>query len=156
MLAFTIAGLVVFVIANVYPLASINVRGANDASTLWGAIVASWQAHSIVVATLSAVTLFFFPLAELIAAATVFIPLARRRRSSLFPGGMRVLRLARDWSMPEVFVLGVIVAIVRLGGIATIHIGIGLWAFAALTVLITFISSFDEAWLWDLATGTSR
>ena len=58
--------------------------------------------------------------------------------------------------MPEVFMLGVIVAVVKLGDIATIHPGLGLWAFAVLIVLITLITSFDHAWLWDIATERDR
>jgi paraquat-inducible protein A len=156
MLALTIAALIVFVVANVYPIARIDVRGANDAATLWGCIMTSWREHSSVVSALSALTLFFFPLAELISALVVLGPLAQGRRGALFAVGMRVLRFARNWSMPEVFMLGVIVAMVKLGDIATIHPGLGLWAFAVLTVLITLITSFDHAWLWDIAAERDR
>jgi paraquat-inducible protein A len=156
MFALTITALIVFVIANVYPIAHIDVRGAADAATLWGCIVTSWREHSSVVSVLSALTLFFFPLTELLAAFVVLLPLTRGRRGRQFSVGMRVLRFARNWSMPEVFMLGVIVAVVKLGDIATIHPGLGLWAFALLTVLITLITSFDHAWLWDIATEADR
>jgi paraquat-inducible protein A len=154
MLALTIAALIVFVVANVYPIAYIDVRGADDAATLWSCIATSWREHSSTISVLTALTLFFFPLTELLAAFLVLAPLARGRRGRLFALGMRALRFARNGSMPEVFMLGVIVAVVKLGDIATIHPGLGLWAFALLTVLITLITSFDHAWLWDIATET--
>ncbi|HZP65466.1 MAG TPA: paraquat-inducible protein A [Rudaea sp.] len=152
MLALTFAGLIVFAIANAYPLVRIDVRGAEDANTLWGTIVTSWHAGAFGVAVLTLFTLFVFPLAELLAALYVLWPLALGRRTPGFGTGMRVLRLAREWSMPEVFMLGVIVAVVKLGSLAKIAPGAGLWAFAALTVLLTLVTSFDHGCLWDLAT----
>ena len=152
MLALTLTGLMAFVLANVYPIVLIEVRGAHGASTLWGAIIASWQDGIASIAVLTALTLFFFPLIELLAAAYVLWPLARQRRPRGFGDAMRILRFARDWSMPEVFMLGVFVAMVKLASMARITPGIGLWSFAALTCLVTLVSSFDHSHLWDLAT----
>lgn len=151
MFALTLAGLIAFILANVYPIVTIQVRGAHGASTLWGSIIASWQEGIGSVAVLTALTLFFFPLIELLAAAYVLGPLARGRRPQGFGDAMRILRFARDWSMPEVFMLGVFVAMVKLGGIAQIAPGIGLWAFLALTCLITLVTSIDHSRLWEIA-----
>ena len=151
MLALTIAAAVVFVLANVYPIVRVDVHGARGASTFWGAILASWQEGSETIAVLAAVTVFFAPLAELLAAAYVLFPLSRGRRAAHFSAAMRVLRIVGAWSMPEVFLLGAIVALVKLGDLATVDPGIGLWAFGALTVLITLVTSFDHQWLWDTA-----
>ena len=103
-------------------------------------------------AVLAALTVFFAPLLELLAAAYVLWPLARGRRAAHFALAMRVLRGVRAWSMPEVFLLGAIVALVKLGGLATVIPDAGLWAFGALTWLITLVTSFDHHWLWDIAT----
>jgi paraquat-inducible protein A len=152
MLALTVAGLVTFFLANIYPIVHIEVRGARGASTLWGAIIASWQQGIGSIAVLTALTLFFFPLIELLAAVYVLWPLARHRRPRGFGDAMRILRFARDWSMPEVFMLGVFVSMVKLASMARITPGIGLWSFAALTCLVTLVTSFDHSRLWDLAT----
>ncbi|MDR3385750.1 MAG: paraquat-inducible protein A [Rudaea sp.] len=152
MLALTVAGLIAFVLANVYPIVRIEVRGAHGGSTLWGAIIASWQDGIAPIAVLTALTLFFFPLVELLAAAYVLWPLARKRRPPGFGAAMRILRFARDWSMPEVFLLGIFVAMVKLASMARITPGMGLWSFAALTGLITLVASFDHSHLWDIAT----
>ncbi|MGA9333038.1 MAG: paraquat-inducible protein A [Rudaea sp.] len=151
MLAFTLTGLIAFVLANVYPIAHIEMRGARDASTLWGAIIVNWNDGLESVAVLIALSLFFFPLTELLAAAYVLWPLMLRYRAPGFGAAMRILRFTRDWSMPEVFMLGVFVAMVKLGGIARIAPGIGLWAFVVLTGLVTLVASFDHRYLWDIA-----
>ena len=151
MLALTIAAAIMFVLANIYPIVRVDVHGAHGVSTFWGAVQASWQEGSETVAVLAAVTVFFAPLAELLAAAYVLFPLARGRRAPHFAAAMRVLRIVGAWSMPEVFLLGAIVALVKLGDLATVAPGIGLWAFGALTGLITLVTAFDHQWLWDTA-----
>ncbi len=151
LLAFTLTGLIAFALANVYPIAHIDMRGAHDASTLWGTIIVNWNDGLESVAVLIALSLFFFPLIQLLAAAYVLWPLALRIRAPGFGIAMRVLRFTRDWSMPEVFMLGIFVAMVKLAGIARIAPGLGLWAFVALTGLITLVASFDHRYLWDIA-----
>jgi paraquat-inducible protein A len=66
---------------------------------------------------------------------------------------MRVLRFVGEWSMSEVFLLGAIVALVKLGDLATVTPDAGIWAFGALAWLITLVTSFDHRWLWDIATA---
>ena len=151
MLALTFAAAIMFVLANVYPIVDVDVRGVRGTSTFWEAILAAWREGSETVAVLAALTVFFAPLAELLAAGYVLWPLARGRRALHFAVAMRVLRLVGDWSMPEVFLLGAIVALVKLGSLATVIPDTGLWAFAALTWLITLVASFDHRWLWDIA-----
>ena len=135
MLALALAALVVFAIANFCPIADVELYGARNTATLWGAIIAAWNQDVGALAVLAALTAFFFPLAELLAATYVLWPLAQGRRPRGFGGAMRVLRFARDWSMTEVFMLSAVVAFVKLNGIAglTVTAEAGLWAFAALT-----------------------
>ena len=57
----------------------------------------------------------------------------------------------RPWGMIEVFLLGVLVAIVKLSSMATVVPGPALWAFVALTVLLTAVLSFDPRAFWEMA-----
>jgi len=152
MLAMTCAAAVMFLIANIYPIVRVDVRGAHGSSTFWGAIVSSWEDGSETIAILAALTVFFAPLIELLAAGYVLWPLARGHRARHFGAAMRVLHVVGEWSMPEVFLLGAIVALVKLGDLATVIPDAGLWSFGALTWLITLVTSFDHRWLWDVAT----
>jgi paraquat-inducible protein A len=156
MLAMTCAAGIMFLIANLYPIVRVDVRGAHGSSTFWEAVLASWREGSETVAVLAALTVFFAPLVELLAAGYVLWPLARGRRARHFGGAMRILRVVGEWSMPEVFLLGAIVALVKLGDLATVIPDMGLWAFAALTWLITLVTSFDHHWLWDIASTESK
>jgi paraquat-inducible protein A len=65
------------------------------------------------------------------------------------PLALRVLQAVRPWGMVEVFILGLLVALVKLGGIATVVPGTALWAFGGLLMMIAAaIASFDARVIW--------
>lgn len=66
---------------------------------------------------------------------------------------MRALEHLRPWSMLEVCLLGILVAIVKLAGMLDVHPGLGLWALAMLTVLIILISGKGIRRLWKDLEG---
>ena len=57
----------------------------------------------------------------------------------------------RPWGMIEVFLLGVLVAIVKLSSMAQSWPGPALWAFMGLTVLLTAVLSFNPRTFWETA-----
>ena len=63
---------------------------------------------------------------------------------------MKTLNQLRGWSMVEVCMLGVLVAVIKLSNFLDVVVGIGTWALAALNVLIILIASRNTHWLWDL------
>jgi len=69
------------------------------------------------------------------------------------PGVRKLLHLmqyVRPWGMIEVFLLGVLVALVKLSNIANVLPGVALWAFAALTIVLTVVVSFNPRYLWGI------
>jgi paraquat-inducible protein A len=52
--------------------------------------------------------------------------------------------------MIEVFLLGVLVSLLKLGKVAELHFGFGFWAFAALMIcMAAAVASIDKRELWD-------
>ena len=151
LLALTLATAIVFVLANVYPVVALNAQGAYNAATIWGAVIATWESGVAPVAFLSAMLVFFFPLSQICLFAYVLLGLRRGRRPAEFSQAMQALSLMQPWSMAEVFMLGILVAIVKLHGVMTVIPGIGLWSFAVLTLLLAALTSYDLQDLWDIA-----
>jgi paraquat-inducible protein A len=88
--------------------------------------------------------------------------LYRNRRDSLgrTPWGLaglyRFLEWLQPWAMLEVYLLGVLVAIVKLGQLASIEASVGLWAFGALILVWSAVgSSLDPRVVCD-AVETRR
>ncbi|MNT72506.1 Paraquat-inducible protein A [compost metagenome] len=61
-----------------------------------------------------------------------------------------MMQSLRPWGMIEVFLLGVLVAIVKLSSMATVVPGPALWAFVALTVTLTAVLSFNPGAFWEM------
>ncbi|HEY0917506.1 MAG TPA: paraquat-inducible protein A [Solimonas sp.] len=151
LLALTLATAVVFVLANVYPIVTIDAQGSRNAATVWGAVIATWESGVGFVAFLSAMLVFFFPLAQIVLFSYVLLALHRGARPREFRQAMKALALMQPWSMAEVFMLGILVAVVKLAGMMEVIPGIGLWSFAMLTLLLAALTSYDLQDIWDIA-----
>jgi paraquat-inducible protein A len=82
--------------------------------------------------------------------AYLLVPLQREHRPAGFAILVRAMQTLRPWGMIEVFLLGVLVAIVKLSSMATVVAGPALWAFVALTVLLTAVLSFNPNAFWEM------
>ena len=139
--------LVVFLIANLFPIVDLRVQGQQNSATLFGSILALWRDGRQGVAVLVLSTTVLFPLLELLALLALLL-LSRPGPSARL---WRFVRALRPWGMIEVFMLGVVVSLVKLSHSARLLPGPALWAFAALTVLLVIILSFDPRPYWDEA-----
>ena len=147
-LALALAALIVFVIGNVAPIVTLDLRGIRSVATLPEAIESTWRNGEPLVALLAFGTAFAFPLAVIVLRLWVLAPLAAGRRAAGFVPAMRALRWVTRWSMVEVFLLGALVAIVRSAGLTYLVTGAGLFAIVALTLLLTAMqaSGLDGVW----------
>ncbi len=150
LLALTITTAVVFVLANVYPVIFISAGGQSNAATLWQAILALANGYSMPLAIVCSLAMFFVPLAQILLLMWVLWFARQGRRSPGFAGAMVALGHLRPWSMVEVFLLGALVSIVKLAGLLDVVAGVGIWAMAALTLLITLLAGRNVRALWDL------
>ena len=153
MLALTLASLIVFLIANAYPIMRLDLAGIENDTTLWHAILTSYDSGVDAIAIAAAVCVFIFPLMQIGLFLYVLLPLRNGLRPKHFSGAMYALRLMRPWSMTEVFMLGILVSLVKLLATYTVVVGVSAWAFLALTMILTIIGSTDLHELWDLASN---
>jgi paraquat-inducible protein A len=148
--ALTAAALVLFAIANAFPILSLELQGERTGATLAGAVAALWSQNMQLVAALVLFTAILMPLAELAALAWLLVPLRFGRRAPQFGSVFGLLQFASRWGMVEVFVLGALVSFVKLGHLATVEAGIALWSFVALMLVMAAIeANFDPRDLWS-------
>jgi len=150
-IALAAAGLIAFAITNVYPVMSINMQGSSNTATLWQTVLAPERYGLGAVSVLVAVMVFFTPMLQLLLTLYVAIPLHLRHRPPGFATAMHALRYLRPWSMVEVFMLGALVAVAKLAGLASVAPGVGLWGLVGLTVLMTLLLLDDPHRFWDAA-----
>ncbi|MEJ8850959.1 paraquat-inducible protein A [Variovorax rhizosphaerae] len=150
-LPLTLASLILFAIASLFPIVSIETHGLHSETTLVGAVFVLGAEGMAPVALLVLVTTLLFPLLHLCILIWVLVPLQRGRRTLGFAGLVRIMQSLRPWGMIEVFLLGILVAVIKLSGMATVVVGPALWAFVVLTVLLTMVLAFDPRGLWEMA-----
>lgn len=149
MLALSIAAGIMFIFANVFPVISISMKGLYNQVTLWGSVQALAQGQITLIALVAGLAIILAPALQI---ALLFWVLVHARRHEIAPGFkicMRTLEHLRPWSMLEVCLLGILVAIIKLGGMLDVHPGVGLWAMFMLMVLIVLIAGKDIRRLWD-------
>ena len=154
-LALTACSAIAYLVANLNPIVEIELRGESTRASLFDALVATWYGGAAPVAAIAAACAFLFPLVRIALELFVLANLYAGHRPAMLGRSMSLLNTLRPWSMVEVFMLGVIVSLVKLGGQTTVIPGPGLAGFAVLTVLMTLLATFDSHSLWDAADRVS-
>ena len=149
-LALTLAGVVLFVVANSFPFLAFKLQGQETQTTLISGVIDLYHQGKWEIAILVLLTTIVIPLIQLLIQLYVFLPLKFNR----IPWNMAtVFRLAQNlspWSMMEVFLIGIIVAVVKLVGMAQIVPGLALWSFALLIVtLAAAAANMDSQVVWN-------
>ncbi|HYG46260.1 MAG TPA: paraquat-inducible protein A [Bordetella sp.] len=150
-LALTLAALIVFVVANAYPVISMSVQGMTRDASLLDAVSMTWQQGYNATAIMTGLAGFALPLLQLCVLAWVLWPLSQGREPRAFRPAMRMLGILRPWCMVQVFLLGVLVSVVKLAGMAAVSPAPGLYAFGALTVLLTILDRLSPHAVWRFA-----
>mgnify|MGYP003600981235 FL=1 len=149
-LALVVAALLLFALANSFPFLAMQTGGLVQETTLLSGVHELWRQDLRLLAALVFCTCVLVPAAQLIGLGTILLPLRLGRRPP--PGATRILRLvqaAAPWGMMEVFMLGILVALVKLGHMATIVPGVSVFSFAALIVVMAAaLSTLDPALVW--------
>lgn len=137
-LALAMTGVVLYIVGNAAPLASVDIQGQQTSTTLAGLVLALQQDERPALAAVVMFTLMVAPVLQLASLCWLLLPagvpqLPRRRGLIL---ARRLLSSTRAWSMIEIFMLGAMVALVKLGEVAVVRPGIALASLAALMLVM--------------------
>jgi paraquat-inducible protein A len=148
-LALSVTALIVLVIANVTPMMGMSVLGRQASTGILGGCLQMWRTGEPVTAVVVAFCAIVAPVVFVLFMLAVLLA-ARRPPAPAWVG--ELLRWAdamQPWSMIEVMMLGVLIALVKIAELATVVPGIGMFAIFALMVLFpAIISSFDADEIW--------
>jgi paraquat-inducible protein A len=150
--ALSLAALILYIPANIYPILRMNLHGAYSESTVWEGCVSLFRNNEYLVAVIVFLASIAIPLLKLL--SLFFLTATARLGSTLWRAQRarmhRFIELIGPWAMLDVFLLAVLVALVKLEKLATILPGPGLVAFTSVVVLTILASaSFDSRLLWN-------
>ncbi|SAL09449.1 PqiA family integral membrane protein [Caballeronia peredens] len=153
-LAFALAACVLWLISNAFPIVGLAVNGDLVETTLIGAVRVLYRDGMWPLAGLILITTVIMPALQALGMVWLLLPLHLKRRPYRADAVFRMLRIARNWGMTEVLMLGLLVAVVKLAHIASVVTGPALWSLAALMlVLVAAASAFDERAMWLRIVG---
>jgi paraquat-inducible protein A len=150
--ALLIAATVCYVPANIFPVMVVAGPGGSETDTILSGVQAMFAAGWYVVGALIFFASITVPVLKLLTLFGLLVSIKRRsrwnprERTRLY----RVVEIVGRWSMLDMFVVSLTVALVQLGVVANVEPGIGASFFAAVVVLTIFAaSSFDPRLIWD-------
>jgi paraquat-inducible protein A len=149
-LALSVTAAIAFLIANICPVITINLHGLESHTTMWQAALALAQGDAAPIAVPTAAVAVLVPLLQIVILIWVLAFARSGQRAPGFAPAMKMLNVLRPWSMVEVCVLGILVAVIKLSSLVQVYPGAGVWATAVLMVLMTLIAGRDVSQLWTL------
>ncbi|CBL45992.1 Paraquat-inducible protein A family protein [gamma proteobacterium HdN1] len=149
-LAFSVAGLLFYVPANFLPIMSFELLGNDAFSTLYGGVLQLWQQGywwmSFLVCTCSMV----MPLLALVVRLILAIAMYSQRFGRWHRPLLRAVHSVSEWDMLEVYMLGILVAFIKMSDLGTIHLGVALLCFVGLLIsTLGATLSFDSHACWE-------
>jgi paraquat-inducible protein A len=143
-LALAFAALAMLVVANAFPVVGLDIQGQRIQTTVAGAAWRLWQERMPIMSILVLMTTILMPLLEIAGVIWLLLPLTFAKRPPAFGLVFRTLQAAHPWAMVEVFILGILVALVKLAHLADVLPGPAMVGFATLMLILATMSSIME------------
>jgi len=150
---------VLYLPANILPIMETNSLFDSQVDTILSGIIYLWSTGSWFIAVVVFVASILVPLTKLAALMLLLITVQRRSTwRPLLRGQMyRVIEFIGRWSMLDIYVLTLLVALVQMKTLANIKAGPGALAFGAMVVVTMFAAmSFDPRLIWDATERGNR
>jgi paraquat-inducible protein A len=148
-LALTVTGLILLIVANTSPLMSLSAVGRYASTTIIGGAYEMWVEGEQITAAIVAFCAVIAPAGYILFMLAVLLA-ARRPPAPQWVGEMmRGAEFMQPWSMNEVMMLGILVALIKIAELASVEAGVGMYAVGALVLLFPAIMvTFDPEEVW--------
>ena len=135
-LSLALTAFIMMIAAISFPFLTLDAGGLQNATSVLDAVLAFNDGYAFPLAVAVAFFIVVIPLIRLSALIYALGPLVREEKPR--QGARKAFALAerlRPWSMAEIFIVGVTVALIKVAGLAAVTIGPAFWAFAGVVVI---------------------
>jgi len=151
--ALVCTAVILIIPANLLPMTITSALGTKQADTIMSGVIYFMQEGSWEIAAVIFTASIFIPIAKLF--ILIFLLLSVQFRSTWRPTDRTILyrltELVGRWSMVDIYVVTILVALVKLGAVASIEAGPAAVFFASVVVVTMFAAeSFDPRLIWDV------
>jgi paraquat-inducible protein A len=150
--ALLITAAILYIPANVLPIMTVNSLGQGDPSTIMSGVIQLMQHGMYPIAAVVFVASILVPTFKLIGLGLLLfsvqrrLPMSARQRMLMY----RFIEFIGRWSMLDIFVIAILVAVVNFGRLASVEANLGAVAFATVVILTMLAAiTFDPRLIWD-------
>ncbi len=150
--ALVLAATFMYIPANILPIMNVTYLGSGQTDTIMGGIIHLFMEGMWPLALIVFVASIVVPLLKLLVMGGLLLSVKfgscwrPAQRTHLF----HITEFIGRWSMVDIFVLAILVALVQFGNIASVDAGLGALSFAAVVILTMFAAhTFDPRLIWD-------
>lgn len=153
-LAYSLTALILYIPANVFPFMSIELYGNRNTSTIWGGIITLTESGSWPIAAIVFLASIVIPFLKLLILFYLALTANTKKHARFKTTLYNIIESIGRWSMLDIFLLAILVAILKLGPWTTVEPQVGSVLFA-LVVIFTMVASasFDPNLLWEDKNG---
>jgi len=146
-IALAVSVMILMLGATFFPFLQVSVAGFHNASSVFDAALAFVDGPMIALSVAVAALIVLIPVLRAFLVIYVLAPVVFDRKP--WPGAIAAFRFSetlKPWSMAEIFVIGVAVALVKISDLARVDYGPAFWMFAALVLVITVQDGYMCRW----------
>ena len=150
--ALLLTSAILYIPANLLPIMTISSLGQGSPSTIMAGVIELVQHGMIPIAAVVFIASILVPTFKLVGIALLLFsvqrrqPLSARQRIIMY----RFIEFIGRWSMLDIFVIAILVAVVNFGRIASVEANLGAVAFASVVILTMLAAvTFDPRLIWD-------
>ena len=150
--ALLITATILYIPANVLPIMTVSSLGQGSPDTIMSGVISLMQHGMLPIAAVVFVASILVPTFKLVGIGLLLYsvqrrqPLSARQRIWMY----RFIEFIGRWSMLDIFVIAILVAVVNFGRIASVEANLGAVAFACVVILTMFAAlTFDPRLIWD-------
>ncbi|HBP87285.1 MAG TPA: paraquat-inducible protein A [Nitrospirales bacterium] len=145
-----LTSLMLFTLANVFPFMTFELHGRVQESLLSTGVKEFFERDMWTLGVLVLCASILFPALKILGLLYVLVPLEFNRRPWKAALAFRLVQHFQTWAMMDVYLLGVIVAVVKLADMAILVPGVAIYSFVALIIALAAAdSALDQHAVWE-------
>ncbi|MFZ5934423.1 paraquat-inducible protein A [Pseudomonas putida] len=150
--ALLITASILYIPANLLPIMTISTLGQGSGDTIMSGVITLLKHGMVPIAAVVFIASILVPTFKLVGIGLLLYsvqrrqPLSARQRILMY----RFIEFIGRWSMLDIFVIAILVAVVNFGRIASVEANLGAVAFATVVILTMLAAlTFDPRLIWD-------
>ncbi|EZH84024.1 paraquat-inducible protein A [Ectopseudomonas composti] len=153
-LALVLTALLLYVPANFLPIMQLNLLGQTSQDTVWSGVIGLYESDMQGIAVVVFLCSMAVPLLKLLCQLLVLLSIRTDFGRSYGLLLYRIYHHMREWGMLEVYLMGILVAMVKLMDLADLSLGLGLFCFIALLLVQVWLEvTMSPHQIWQALSG---